>query len=457
MLYAVAILASLALVLANAFFVASEFAIIKIRLSRLEQLAAQGHRRARVALGISRRLDAYLSANQLGITLASLGLGWIGEPAFAGLLQSLFASFGAWSVPTAHAVAVIASFAAITLLHTVLGELVPKSLAIQRTEPVALCTATPLRVFYVVMFPLIWALNTASWLVLRMFGLQRACEIEMLHSPEELRLILQRVELESGPRRVIDRLFDYTHRVAQHVMTLRRDVVVLDAGRSWDDNLAIALAHQYTRYPLVAGETDHVLGYVHLKDIVAVLGAHRRPGSMRELIREPIYASEETPLERLRREFLRRRIHLAVITGAQQSFAGIVTLEDLLEEFVGEIQDEQDVDEVPPIVREQDGSFAADGRVTLDVAARELGLLLPAAPAGVETLGGYVRAQLGEPAQPGQSVLCDGFRLTVLEMRDGRVRRLRGEPLLVTHAARFGDDRADGAPMGGVRGEQEER
>ena len=228
------------------------------------------------------------------------------------------------------------------MLHTVLGELVPKSLAIQRTEPVALCMATPLRVFYVVMFPLIWTLNTASWLVLRLFGLHRASEVEMLHSPEELRLILQRVALEPGPRRVIDRLFDYTHRVARHVMTLRRDVVVLDAGRSWDDNLAVALAHQYTRYPLVDGETDHVLGYVHLKDIVAVLGAHRRPGSMRELIREPIYAPEETPLEQLRREFLRRRIHLAVITGAQQSFAGIVTLEDLLEEFVGEIQDEQD-------------------------------------------------------------------------------------------------------------------
>ena len=443
MLSSVALLASLALVLINAFFVASEFAIVKIRPSRLEQLAARGQRRARVALGISRRLDAYLSANQLGITLASLGLGWIGEPAFAGLLKPLFASFGSWSVPTAHAVAVIASFAAITFLHTVLGELAPKSLAIQRTEPVALWTAAPLRVFYVGMFPLIWTLNTASWLVLRMFGLRRASEVEMLHSPEELRLILQRVALEPGARRVIDRLFDYTHRVARHVMTLRRDVVVLDAGRSWDENLAVALAHQYTRYPLVAGETDRVLGYMHLKDIVAALGSNRRPGSMRELVREPIYASEETPLEQLRREFLRRRIHLAVITGARQTFAGIVTLEDLLEEFVGEIQDEQDVDEVPPMVRERDGSFAVDGRVTLDVAARELGLLLPAVPAGVETLGGYVGAKLGELAQPGQSIVRGGFRLTVLELRDGRVQRLRGEPLPETHSRLHGDTPAE--------------
>ena len=253
MLYSVALLASVALVLVNAFFVASEFALVKMRPSRLEELAAGGNRRAGVALGISRKLDAYLSANQLGITLASLALGWIGEPAFARLLSPLFASLGSWSIATAHTVAVVVSLAAITGLHTVLGELVPKSLAIQRTEPVALWTATPLRVFYWVMFPLIWALNAAARVVLRMLGLRRASEVEMLHSPEELRLILQRVELEPGTRRVIDRLFDYSHRVAQHVMTLRRDVVVLDAGRSWDENLAVALAHQYTRYPLVEG------------------------------------------------------------------------------------------------------------------------------------------------------------------------------------------------------------
>ncbi len=432
--YSVALLASAALVLANAFFVASEFAIVKIRLSRLEQLAAGGHRRARIALGISRRLDAYLSANQLGVTLASLALGWIGEPAFARLLSPLFASFGAWSVATTHSVAVVASVAAITCLHTVLGELVPKSLAIQRTEPVALWTAPPLRVFYWVMFPVIWTLNAASRLVLRMFGLRLASTVEMLHSPEEVRLILQRVALEPGTRRVIDRLFDYSHRVAQHVMTLRRDVVVLDAGATWDENLSVALAHQYTRYPLVEDERDGVLGYVHLKDIVAALDSSRPPGSMRDLVREPIYASEDTPLEQLRRDFLRRRVHLAVITSAGQPFAGIVTLEDLLEEFVGEIQDEQDTDETPPIVRQREGRFEVDGRLTLDVAARELGLILSDPPPNVETLGGYVASQLGELSRPRASIVRGGFRLTVLDVGDGRVRRLRGEPVPVANA-----------------------
>ncbi len=183
MLYAIALLASVALVLANAFFVASEFATVKIRPSRLEELAAGGHRRAGVALGISRRLDVYLSANQLGITLASLALGWIGEPAFARLLAPLFAVFGSWSVASSHTAAVVASLATITCLHTVLGELVPKSLAIQRTEPVALWTATPLRIFYWTMLPVIWTLNAASRLVLRIFGLRRVSEVEMLHSP----------------------------------------------------------------------------------------------------------------------------------------------------------------------------------------------------------------------------------------------------------------------------------
>jgi CBS domain containing-hemolysin-like protein len=420
-----AILVSVALVLVNAFFVASEFALVKMRPSRLQELAAQGQRRAQLALGISHRLDAYLSANQLGITLASLALGWIGEPAFAQLLTPLFAGLGSWSTTTAHSVVVVASLGAITFLHTVVGELVPKSLAIQRTEPVALWTAAPLRVFYAVMFPIIWTLNTASWLCLRVFGLGRATALEMLHSPEELRLILSRVELEPGARRVMDRLFDYTHSVARHVMTLRSDVMVLDAERSWEENLAVALREQYTRYPVVQGASGRVLGYVHLKDIVTALVA-KRPASMRALVREPIYTSEDTSLERLRREFMRRRIHLAVVRAPDESFVGIVTLEDLLEEFVGEILDEQDAGEVPPIVRHPDGSFDVDGRLTNDVAVRELGLRFPEG-VPVDTIGAYLVSELGSNLKVNASILLGDFRLTILNCGNGLIRRVRVE------------------------------
>jgi CBS domain containing-hemolysin-like protein len=251
----------------------------------------------------------------------------------------------------------------------------------------------------------------------------------MLHSPDELRLVLQHVDLDPGARRLIDRVFDYTHRVARHVMTLRRDVVVLEEGRPFAENVQLATANQYTRYPLVEPGSDKVIGYVHLKDIVAALAAGRTPKRMREIAREPIYCSEETPSEWLRREFQRRRVHMAVVLGAGNAFLGIVTLEDLLEEFVGEIQDEQDVGELPPIMHGAEGRFEADGRLTLDVAERELGVILPPLRPDIETLGAYVQAHLGHPLRPGGTVDLGGFRFTALEIRDGKIRRLRGEPL----------------------------
>jgi len=431
----IAIIVTVVIVLANGFFVAAEFAMVKLRPTRLEQLANQGRRRARLLAGMSKRINDYLSASQLGITVASLSLGWLGEPAIAKLLIPVFT--GRWQLhpATVHTVAAAISLAVITFLHTVIGELVPKALAIRMTEPVALWSAVPFRIFYLVTTPLTWALRTSSRLILRVLRLPPTSEAELVHSPDEVRLVLQHVELDPGARRLIDRVFDYTHRVARHVMILRRDVMVLIAGRPFDDNLRIALANQYTRYPLVDPETDRVVGYVHLKDIVTALASGHRPDRMRELVREPIYACEETSLEWVRREFQRRRVHIAIILGPGHAFTGIVTLEDLLEEFVGEIQDEQDQEEIPPFTWAAPGVFEADGRLTLDVAKRELGLSLPPLPPDVETLGGYVLTLLAEVPVPGDTVEAGGYRFSVLEVRDRRIRRLRGEQLAPPVAA----------------------
>ena len=418
------------MVAANAFFVASEFAIVKIRPTRVKELVSGGGRRAWLLSGITGHLDSFLSANQLGITLASLALGWLGEPALASLIQPHLGSLGQWTGFAVQSLALGMGFALISFLHAVLGELVPKAVALQKTEPVALWAAALLRAFYLVTFPFIWALTTTANLFLRAVHLRPASGAEMLHSPDELRLVLQHVDLDPGARRLIDRVFDYTHRVARHVMTLRRDVVVLEEGRPFDENVQLATANQYTRYPLVEPGSDRVIGYVHLKDIVAALAAGRTPRRMREIAREPIYCSEETPSEWLRREFQRRRVHMAVVLGAGNAFLGIVTLEDLLEEFVGEIQDEQDVGELPPIMHGAEGRFEADGRLTLDVAERELGVTLPPLRPDIETLGAYVQAHLGHPLRPGGTVDLGGFRFTALEIRDGRIRRLRGEPIL---------------------------
>jgi CBS domain containing-hemolysin-like protein len=417
------------MVAANAFFVASEFAIVKIRPTLVKELVSGGGRRAWVLSGITHHLDSFLSANQLGITLASLALGWLGEPALAHIIQPHIGSLGRWTGLAVESLALGLGFALISFVHAVLGELVPKALALQKTEPVALWAAAPLRAFYLVTFPFIWALTTTANLFLRAVHLRPASGAEMLHSPDELRLVLQHVDLDPGARRLIDRVFDYTHRVARHVMTLRRDVVVLEEGRPFAENVQLATANQYTRYPLVEPGSDKVIGYVHLKDIVAALAAGRTPRRMREIAREPIYCSEETPSEWLRREFQRRRVHMAVVLGAGNAFLGVVTLEDLLEEFVGEIQDEQDVGELPPIMHGAEGRFEADGRLTLDVAERELGVVLPPLRPDIETLGAYVQSHLGHPLRPGGTVDLGGFRFTALEIRDGRIRRLRGEPL----------------------------
>jgi CBS domain containing-hemolysin-like protein len=427
---ALALLVSLVIVLANAFFVAAEFALVKIRPTQLQQLANQGRRRARLLISMTNNLNSYLSTSQLGITLTSLSLGWLGEPAFAHLLRPVIERIaGSASERTVHTLAATVSLILITFLHTVIGELAPKGLAIRLTEPVALWTAVPFRVVYVLAFPLVWTLKGAATLVLRLLGLPPTSEAEMLHSPEELRLVIQHVQLDPGARRLIDRVFDYTHRVARHVMTLRRDVTILEAGRPFDDNLRIAVANQYSRYPLVEPGTDRVVGYVHIKDIVAALASGKRPERMRELVREPIYASEDTRLEWLRREFQRRRVHIAIILGPGHAFTGIVTLEDLVEEVVGEIQDEQDQEEIPPIIRRSDGTFEADGRLTLDVAARDLGLKFPPLAPDVETLGGFVLTQLAEFPIPGDSIDAAGYKFTVLEVRDRRIRRLQGTPL----------------------------
>jgi CBS domain containing-hemolysin-like protein len=424
-----ALFACLLIVLMNAFFVAAEFSLVKIRPTRLQQMANGGSRRAKLLIKMTNNLNAYLSTAQLGITLASLSLGWLGEPAVARLIRPVLADFDLASENTVHTIAVTISLILITMLHSVIGELVPKALAIQRTEPVALLTAIPFRIFYVVGFPLIWTLNSLSMLVLRLLRFPPVSEAEMLHSPEELRLVLQHVQLDPGARRLIDRVFDYTHRVARHVMTLRRDVVTLEAGRPFEDNLRVAVTNQYTRYPLVEPGTDRVVGYVHLKDIVTALASGKRPERMRELVREPIYASEDTRLEWLRREFQRRHVHIAIILGPAHSFLGIVTLEDLVEEVVGEIRDEQDQEEIPPIIRRPDGSFEADGRLTLDVAARDLGLSFPAVPPEVETLGGFLVTHLNEMPAPGDTVEAVGYRFRVLDVRDRRIRRIRGELL----------------------------
>jgi CBS domain containing-hemolysin-like protein len=425
------ILATLLLVLLNAFFVAAEFALVKIRPTRLEQLVRSGDARARLALKISHRLDAYLSATQLGVTLASLGLGWIGEPAIAHALEPRFEALGlteARAAGVAHGLALVIAFIVITAVHTIIGELAPKSVAIQRTEEIVLHAARPLYAFYLLAWPAIWLLNNGANAFVKLFGLEPVSKEEILHTSEELRMLLTRspAGLDPALRSMLVRIFDLRRRTARNVMSLRSDALVMRASMTIDEAVRFAGDAGYSRYP-VLDEAGTVLGYLHLRDLFDVLSQRRKANRVVELLRKPIFAKEETSVERLRLEMQARQIPMAIITSPSGEFVGLVTIEDLLEEIVGEIRDEND-EEVAPIHRRGGGIVDVDGRVLLADLERDVGIVLRPEVKTVETLGGYILARLGHPAETGERLECEGSTLVVTDVAGRRVRRVRIVP-----------------------------
>jgi CBS domain containing-hemolysin-like protein len=417
------------LVLLNAFFVASEFALVKMRPTRLEQLVREGDARARLALRMSQRLDEYLSANQLGITLASLGLGWIGEPAIAHLIEPLLAPLGAWSGISAHGISIGIAFFVITSLHTVIGELAPKTLAIQRTERVTLMAARPLHFFFVLMWPIIWSLNNMANAFVRLFGLHPVGEAEIAHTSEELRMLLTRspAGLDPALRSMLVRIFDLRRRTARNVMSLRSDAATLRANMTIDEAVRIVSDAGYSRYPVLDEQGATVLGYLHLRDLFDVLSGRRRATRVAELLRKPIFARENTSVERLRLEMQARQVPVAIITSAEGEFIGLVTIEDLLEEIVGEIRDEND-EEVPPIHRRGGGLVDVDGRVLLADLERDAHIVLKPEVKAVETVGGYMIGRLEHPPEAGERVECEGYSLVAVDVAGRRVRRVRIVP-----------------------------
>ena len=422
---ALRITAVLALVLLNGFFVAAEFAIVKVRGTQLETRLQAGDGRARRAKHVTDHLDAYLSATQLGITLSSLGLGWIGEPAVATLVEPPLAAMGFGTPAIVHTVAFALAFAIITFLHIVLGELAPKSLAIQRAERVTLWTARPLHVFYVVFKPAIWALNGVANLLLRAFGVSPASETDVVQSEEELRLLLahagkQRV-LAKHRAEFILRFFELKDLEARHVMTPRMRIVSLDARKSFEENMAAAEDAGYSRFPLVDGELEKVLGMVHYRDLVAL--SRRTKRDILSIKRSVLFVPESQSAEDLLDSMLRRGIHMAIVTDEFGSTAGLVTLEDVFEELFGEIRDEFDTHEVDQMFQDLgDGHFVLDGLTPLHRASAIL--REPLENADVTTLSGYVVAQIGRLPAKGERVRVGSYDGVVREVDRRRIQTL---------------------------------
>jgi CBS domain containing-hemolysin-like protein len=412
------------LVFANAFFVAAEFALVGSRKTRLDEMAKAGDRKARLARRAVQSLDRFISATQLGITLASLGLGWIGEPALATLIEGGFR----WLPPAAaavatHTVASIIAFAIITVLHIILGELVPKALALLYPEVVSSWVAGPLLGFSWVMALPIAILNGTANRLLRLIGIDPPGETERLHSPEEIRMLVEQ-STEGGSllkqdARLLEGVFEFSEKTAQEVMTPRTQIVAIEGDRTVEEAADEVAAAGRSRYPVYTDSLDEIVGVVHAKDVLAALRS--RPGqTVRTIIRPPLFVPGTREVEDVLADMKRLKTHLAVVLDEYGGTAGLVTMEDLLEEIVGPIFDEYDP---------QDKAAAAGGATQLDGA-------MPISDFNTEyeeslddtdytTIGGYVFGQLGRLPRVGDRVAAGAHGLEVAEMDGRRVKSLR--------------------------------
>jgi len=412
----------LLLVALNGFFVAAEFALVKVRPTQLEPLISEGSRRARMARHMIRHLDAYLSATQLGITLASLALGWVGEPAFSWLVRPAVSLVAGNNPELVHTVSLTISFLVITVLHIVLGEQAPKTLAIRRAEETALLISFPLYAFYKLTYPAIWLLNHAANRLLRLIGVTPAAEGELAHDEEELRLLLsssKESQLSTQKRELLDNIFELSHRVARQIMLPRQDVVYLSTQRPLAENLKIARRSGHTRFPLCEGDLDHVIGLIHIKDIF-----HReRPlTALTEVAREIAFVPETLELDRLLKRMRTERFHLAAVIDEYGGVSGIVTLEDVIEEIVGSIQDEFDV-EKPELVEKGDGVYQVSGGMLVEDLEEALGVEF--SERDEDTIGGVVLSELGRNPAVGDRVELGPVTIEVLEVQLNRVATLR--------------------------------
>lgn len=416
----------LLLVAFNGFFVAAEFALVKIRLSDIEVLAQEGSRTAQVVRNILHSLDTYLSSCQLGVTLGSLGLGWFSERTVAALLEPLVLSLG-FSAETSHLIAMPVAFVIMTFLLITAGELVPKFVALQKYRQVAMAIGIPLVVFYRVFRPFIWLLNVSANLMLRCIGIRVSNEHGGSITEPELRMTL--VTMVAGghvtrrERRIMENVLDLEEKVARRYMLPRNQIVYLNQNDAKETKLRVIAESGHTRFPLCNEDLDQIVGIVHVKDLFRHLFDERGSSSLEEIARDPLFLPETIRLDALLLEFQRRNTVLAVLVDEFGTVSGMITLENVLEELVGPIQDEFD-SEAPLIVRTGPHRFEVEASCPVDQVIRACGLQLPDELTS-DTTGGVMIELLGHIPRQGEQVRAGAHLMTALRVLPTRVQRLR--------------------------------
>ncbi|MDF7813352.1 hemolysin family protein [Hymenobacter sp. YC55] len=408
------------LVLLNGFFVAAEFAFVKVRLSQIELKAQSGNRIARLVQSMLHDLNYYLSATQLGITVASLLLGWVGEKVVVEIVLAIVHGLGYnMDQAAAHGVAVFTSFTLITTMHIVLGEQAPKVLAIQKPESTAMAIAIPLRGFAFITFPFIWMLDRLSNLVLRMFGVGSVHEAEV-HTSEELRLLLdqskQSGEIQESEHELLENVFEFNDRMVKQIMVPRTKLSAIDVHTPQDGILETVYNEGFSRIPVYEGNIDNIVGILYVKDLLQII-RRNEPIVLAKIMRPAYFVPETKKINRLLRQFQRKHTHMAIVSDEFGGVSGIVTIEDIMEELVGEIQDEYD-NEVPVVEKVSETEYRVNTSTAIPDANEYLPYPLPEGD-DYETVGGLLNVIYGNIPEVGDVAVLDNYEFRVLK-RSGR-------------------------------------
>ncbi|MGG2468785.1 hemolysin family protein [Paraclostridium bifermentans] len=411
------------LVFLNGFFVATEFAMVKVRKSRIETLIIQGNKRAKRTLIVVKDLNSYLSACQLGITLASLGLGWVGEPAILRLLMPIFNLF---NLPSSieHSIAFIIAFSIITGCHIVFGELVPKSLAIISPEKIALSTAFPLIFFYKLTYPVMWIFNHSTNWILKVFGLSQVDEHESVHTDEEIKLLVEESYnhglVDKTELTLVDNIFDFSDKTVKEIMVPRTDITNIFIEDAFDDIIDFTLKEQLTRYPVCKENKDNVIGFIHIKDLYKqkIEGSNQE---IKNIIREIKLVPESMLISDLLKIFKKDKVQVALVIDEYGGTSGLVTIEDILEEIVGEIQDEFDEEE-DSIIKCEDNSYIVDGKVLIEDITEFL--YIDIEDEHIDTIGGWAYTQLDSYPKVNDKFTYKNYEFTILKCNRKRINKL---------------------------------
>ncbi|MGM9950544.1 MAG: hemolysin family protein [Lysinibacillus sp.] len=384
-----------ALIALTAFFVATEFAIVKVRQSRIDQLIAEGNVHAAAAKRVTTHLDEYLSACQLGITVTALGIGMVGETTFEFILHPFFDWLGL-STDYVKWFTIAAAFLIATFLHVVVGELAPKTIAIQKAEAITLAFSRPIMLFYKILYPFIWFLNGSARLLVGIFGMKPASEHELSHSEEELRLLLAESyksgEINGNELKFVNNVFKFDDKIAREIMVPRTEIAGFEVGATYREVLTQVSEERYTRYPIYEGDRDNIIGFLNIKDFLTQGMSNRITAdnfSLRAFLNPAIKTIETTPIQQLLQKMQKERTHMAILLDEYGGTSGLVTAEDILEELVGEIRDEFDEDEQPPVRKLAEGHYIVYSKSLLYEIDQLLGLALDEENPEIDTLGGW--------------------------------------------------------------------